>query len=48
MRLSKTGKYEKPYTITGSIKQAGSKEKPKGIYVKIEISEQGKLAIWRA
>ncbi|WP_161487064.1 hypothetical protein [Clostridium magnum] len=31
MRVSKTRFYEKPYTVTGSIKQVGSKEQPKSI-----------------
>lgn len=48
VRFSKTLVYEKPYTITGSIKQTGLQERPKGINVKIEILEQSKLAIWRA
>ncbi len=48
VRFSKILVYERPYTITGSSKQTGSQERPKGINVKIEILEQSKLAIWRA
>lgn len=31
VRSSKIEPYEKPYTITGSIKQTGSEERPKDI-----------------
>ncbi|MDR3598547.1 hypothetical protein [Clostridium sp.] len=31
MRISKTYRYESPYTVTGSIKQTGLKELPKSI-----------------
>ena len=31
VRLSKSSCYERPYVVKGSIKQAGSKGKPKGI-----------------
>ncbi|HGL6434151.1 hypothetical protein [Clostridioides difficile] len=31
VRASKTGHYERPYTVTGSIKQAGIEELPKNI-----------------
>ncbi len=30
MRLSKNGLYEKPYSFTGTIKQAGLKDTPTG------------------
>lgn len=35
--------YEKPYTVIGGIKRTGLKDKPKDIYVQIEISERGKV-----
>ena len=44
VRLSKSIEYEKPYTVTGGIKLAGSKQEPKGIYVQIELSERGKVS----
>ena len=31
MRLSKTLRYEKPYSVKGTIKQTGLEELPKGI-----------------
>ncbi|GAA6406018.1 hypothetical protein K040078D81_01350 [Blautia hominis] len=31
MRMSKTGRYENPYTVTGGIQRTGTKGKPKGI-----------------
>jgi hypothetical protein len=31
VRISKNARYESPYTVKGSIKQAGSKELPKSI-----------------
>lgn len=43
MRASKTGYYERPYTVTGSIKQAGIEELPKNIHERIELSERRKL-----
>ena len=48
VRWSKVPRDETPYIITGNIKQTGLYERPKSIYVKIEILEQGKLTILRA
>lgn len=46
MGISKTGHYESPYTVKGSIKQAGTEELPKSIYVRIGLSERRKLKTW--
>ena len=43
VRLSKNSYYERPYTVTGGIQLAGPEQEPKGIYVRIELSERGKL-----
>ena len=48
VRWSKVPRDETPYIITGNIKQTGLQERPKSIYVKIEILEQGKLTILKA
>ncbi len=44
VRLSKNVYYERPYTVTGGIQLAGPEQEPKGIYVRIELSERGKLS----
>jgi len=43
VRLSKNSFYERPYAVTGGIQLAGPEQKPKGIYVRIGLSERGKL-----
>ena len=42
MRQSKISRYEMPYIVKGGIQCAGAKEKSKGIYVRIKLSERGK------
>ncbi len=44
VRLSKNVYYERPYTVIGGIQLAGPEQEPKGIYVRIELSERGKLS----
>lgn len=42
VRLSRNGCYEKPWHVTGVPKLSGPEGTPKGMYVQIELSEQGK------
>ena len=43
VRLSKNFYYERPCIVTGDTKLAGPEQEPKGIYVRIELLERGKL-----
>ena len=43
VRWSKNFYYETPCIVTGDTKLAGPEQEPKGIYVRIELSERGKL-----
>lgn len=47
VRASKEYCYESPYTVKGSIQQAGSQELPKGVYRWIKSLERGKLITLR-
>ena len=42
VRLSRNGCYEKPWHVTGVPKLSGPEGTPKGMYVQIGLSEQGK------
>ena len=43
VRTSKNFYYERPCIVTGDTKLAGPEQEPKGIYVRIELLERGKL-----
>ena len=43
VRWSKNFYYETPCIVTGDTKLAGPEQEPKGIYVRIELLERGKL-----
>ena len=46
--ISKSFRYESPYSVTGTVKRTGSQWGPKGNNAQIELLERGKQPMWRS
>ena len=46
VRFSRNGCYETPWHVTGVSKLSGPEGTPKGMYVQIGLSEQGKVLVF--